>query len=253
MNGRPPFGEQQVNEPAEFKPHARVQTMKFRRTDSPEKGQRELPDLLIRTLTNLENEAFILAPGEVTIFATPGTEQVGILKDGKIQSPELIATVRVVRRTNKKQVGKIDIPRGPIGEGIHELTVTVIPISEEDLVLVLVSDESEAERVHEVRRDFVANISHELKTPIGALSLLSEAVLGAKDDPVAVFKFASRMQSESKRLTDLVQEIIDELKIENVEIEQKKLIVFKHKEKIPLKQFFALYAINKISTIANGS
>ncbi len=189
--------------------------MKFRRTDSPEKGQRELPDLLIQTLTNLENEAFILAPGEVTIFATPGTEQVGILKDGKIQSPELIATVRVVRRTNKKQVGKIDIPRGPIGEGIHELTVTVIPISEEDLVLVLVSDESEAERVHEVRRDFVANISHELKTPIGALSLLSEAVLGAKDDPVAVFKFASRMQSESKRLTDLVQEIINLSKLQD--------------------------------------
>jgi two-component system sensor histidine kinase SenX3 len=69
-------------------------------------------------------------------------------------------------------------------------------------------DESEAQRVHEVRRDFVANISHELKTPIGALSLLSEAVLGAKDDSEAVTKFASRMQIEAKRLTDLVQEII---------------------------------------------
>jgi DNA (cytosine-5)-methyltransferase 1 len=58
--------------------------------------------------------------------------------------------------------------------------------------------------------------------------------------------------TEPTELVDLVQEIIDELKIENVEIEQKKLIVFKHKEKVPLKQFFALYAINKISTIANG-
>ena len=57
---------------------------------------------------------------------------------------------------------------------------------------------------------------------------------------------------EPTELVDLVQEIIDELKIENVEIEQKKLIVFKHKEKVPVKQFFALYAINKISTIANG-
>jgi DNA (cytosine-5)-methyltransferase 1 len=59
--------------------------------------------------------------------------------------------------------------------------------------------------------------------------------------------------TEPTELVDLVQEIIDELKIENVEIEQKKLIVFKHKEKVPLKQFFALYAINKISTIANGN
>ena len=183
--------------------------MKFRRGESPTDSARELPEMLIQTLANLEGEAFIAAPGEIAIFATPGTEQLGILKDGKVQSPELIATIRVVRRTNKKQVGKIDIPRGPIGEGIHELTVTVIPLSEDDLVLILVSDESEAERVHEVRRDFVANISHELKTPIGALLLLSEAVLGAKDDPAAVTKFATRMQTESKRLTDLVQEIIN--------------------------------------------
>jgi two-component system sensor histidine kinase SenX3 len=106
-------------------------------------------------------------------------------------------------------MGQIEIPRGPIGEGRHELTVNVIPLTEDDLVLVLLSDESEAQRVHEVRRDFVANISHELKTPIGALSLLSEAVLGAKNDPEAVEKFANRMQTESKRLTDLVQEIIN--------------------------------------------
>jgi DNA (cytosine-5)-methyltransferase 1 len=66
-------------------------------------------------------------------------------------------------------------------------------------------------------------------------------------------QISSTRHLEPTELVDLVQEIIDELKIENVEIEQKKLIVFKHKEKIPVKQFFALYAINKISTIANGS
>jgi two-component system sensor histidine kinase SenX3 len=114
----------------------------------------------------------------------------------------------VVRRTNAKQTGTIEIARGPIGEGKREITVTVIPLTENELVLVLLRDESEAQRVHDVRRDFVANISHELKTPIGALSLLSEAVLGAKDDSEAVSRFAARMQVESKRLTDLVQEII---------------------------------------------
>jgi two-component system sensor histidine kinase SenX3 len=77
------------------------------------------------------------------------------------------------------------------------------------MVLVLISDQSEARRIDAVRRDFVANVSHELKTPIGALGLLSEAILGAKDQPDAVVKFASRMQIEAKRLTDLVQEIID--------------------------------------------
>ena len=183
--------------------------MKFLRKDVEAQDQRLLPAMLIDTLSQIDGEAIVLAHGEVPIFVTPGIEQIGLLKDGKVQSAELLATVRVVRRKHSRQMGQSEIPRGPIGEGRHELTVNVIPLTEDDLVLVLLSDESEAQRVHEVRRDFVANISHELKTPIGALSLLSEAVLGAKNDPEAVEKFANRMQTESKRLTDLVQEIIN--------------------------------------------
>ena len=74
---------------------------------------------------------------------------------------------------------------------------------------MLVEDRTEAQRVDEVRRDFVANVSHELKTPVGALILLAEAVLGASDDPEAVRRFAGRMQYEASRLSDLVQELID--------------------------------------------
>ncbi|MEI7698078.1 MAG: ATP-binding protein, partial [Actinomycetes bacterium] len=183
--------------------------MKFLRRDLDALDPRALPEMLLETLSLLDGDSMILAPGEIPLFITPGIETLGVLKDERIQSSELLATIRVVRRTHSQQVGKIDFPRGPIGEGKHELTVKVLPLTKDDLVLVLVSDESEAQRVHDVRRDFVANISHELKTPIGALSLLSEAVLGAKDDPEAVVKFATRMQSEAKRLTDLVQEIIN--------------------------------------------
>ena len=183
--------------------------MKFLRKEVEVSDERALPGMLVETLSQLDGEAVVLANGEVPIFTTPGIDQIGLLRDGRIQSTELLATVRVVRRKHTSQTGVIEIPRGPIGEGRHELTVNVIPLTENDLVLVLLRDESEAQRVDEVRRDFVANISHELKTPIGALSLLSEAVLGAKNDPEAVEKFASRMQMESKRLTDLVQEIIN--------------------------------------------
>lgn len=182
--------------------------MKFLRRDLEAPEPRALPEMLLETLNLMDGDSIILAPGEIPLFITPGVETLGILKDGRIQSSELLATVRVVRRTHNQQVGMIEIPRGPIGEGKHELTVKVLPLTKDDLVLVLISDESEAQRVHDVRRDFVANISHELKTPIGALSLLSEAVLGSKDDPESVVKFATRMQSEAKRLTDLVQEII---------------------------------------------
>ena len=181
--------------------------MRLRRSDST--PTRELPEVLLETLTKLDQDVLVLAPGEISTFATEGIEKLGVLKDGRLQSPELIALIRVVRRTGQAQTGKIEIPRGPIGEGMRDLTVKVIALTQSDQILVLISDESEADRVHEVRRDFVANISHELKTPIGALSLLSEAVLSAKSDPEAVTKFATRMQHEARRLTDLVQEIIN--------------------------------------------
>jgi two-component system sensor histidine kinase SenX3 len=81
-------------------------------------------------------------------------------------------------------------------------------------VLLLVDDRTEARRVEDVRRDFVVNVSHELKTPVGGLALLAEAVLEANDDPEAVARFARRMQVESTRLTRLVQEIVDLSRLE---------------------------------------
>jgi two-component system sensor histidine kinase SenX3 len=87
--------------------------------------------------------------------------------------------------------------------------VRVSPFGNQGLIIVLIFDDSEFRRLDSIRRDFVANISHELKTPIGALSILSEAVLGASDDQEAVVRFAGRMQVEAKRLSDLVQEIIN--------------------------------------------
>lgn len=82
-------------------------------------------------------------------------------------------------------------------------------------MLLLVEDLTEARRIEAVRRDFVANVSHELKTPVGALSLLSEAVMDASDDPEAVERFAGRMQIEATRLTNLVQELIDLSRVQN--------------------------------------
>jgi two-component system sensor histidine kinase SenX3 len=76
-------------------------------------------------------------------------------------------------------------------------------------VLVLAEDRTRERRVEHIRRDFVANVSHELKTPVGALNLLAEAVGQAADDPEAVRRFSGRMLVESERLTRLVQQIIE--------------------------------------------
>ena len=184
--------------------------MKFRRQEGENLEAPELlPQVLLKTLQSLESESLIIVPGEQILFQSPGITNFAIVKDERITSEDLMALIRVARRTNETHRSRIEIARGPIGAGKREFEVSVSPLNEEGMVLVLITDQSEARRIDAVRRDFVANVSHELKTPIGALGLLSEAILGAKDQPDAVVKFASRMQIEAKRLTDLVQEIID--------------------------------------------
>ena len=89
-----------------------------------------------------------------------------------------------------------------------DLKATVAPLSAGTYV-VLVEDLAEERRVDAVRRDFVANVSHELKTPVGALALLAEAILSSADDQASVQRFAERMIVESSRLASLINDIIE--------------------------------------------
>jgi two-component system sensor histidine kinase SenX3 len=188
--------------------------MKWRLRQKSEESLPAIPrdevSLEVRQLLDvIDIASIILAPGEVPLYYSPSAVNLGAIRDEKISGEELLSFIRTVRRTGKAQEGLINVALGPIGEGTRRLWVKVTNLGKSGHVLAMLSDESEAERIDAVRRDFVANISHELKTPIGALSLLSEAVLGASEDPEAVKKFASRMQKEAKRLNDLVQEIIN--------------------------------------------
>lgn len=169
----------------------------------------EIPSSLLELLEILDAEYLILAPGEQVLSSSAGTTSLSMIRDGRLISTPLLNLVRAVRRSNVYQEATVELPRGPIGPGTHDLLVRVSPIGDQGLIVALIFDDSEFRRLDAIRRDFVANISHELKTPIGALSILSEAVLGASDDKEAVEKFAGRMQVEAGRLTDLVQEIIN--------------------------------------------
>ena len=177
--------------------------------DSTIDSTKEVSPELASALRANEDESLVIIPGEIVIFQSAGISALGILREGRLESEELLALVRLVRRSQEMKRGNIEIARGPIGEGKRNLRVTASPLVNSGAVVVYINDESEQQRIDAVRRDFVANVSHELKTPIGALMLLSEAVMGAKEDPKEVEKFAGKMQSEAKRLSELVQEIIN--------------------------------------------
>ena len=176
-----------------------------------------IPDLLVKTLNSLDRDSLILDKKGDAIFTTSNIEKLNILKDGKIFIEELLALIRVVRRTGVKQESSFEIPRGPIGEGKREIQVSISILSESGLVLVIIDDEGEKQRIDAVRRDFITNISHELKTPITALSLNSDALLEVKNEPDQVVRFADRIKQQAGRLNDLVQEIINLSKLQDAD------------------------------------
>jgi two-component system sensor histidine kinase SenX3 len=99
------------------------------------------------------------------------------------------------------------------------LRLRALPLIEGDTSLgaaVLVHDVSDLERVESVRRDFVANVSHELKTPIGGLQLLAETLL-AENDPTVIHPLAERLVSEAERLARVVDDLLDLTAIESEE------------------------------------
>ena len=90
----------------------------------------------------------------------------------------------------------------------------------ERYVMLLVDDRTESKKLEETRRDFVANVSHELKTPIGAIGLLAEAIAGANDDPEMVQKFTESLQKETQRLGNLVQELIQLSRVQGAKLSE---------------------------------
>ena len=131
----------------------------------------------------------------------------GLVRGNTVLLPELLDLIAQVRRDGQIRESDIDMPALD-GGFTRTLTARVAPLGAR-LVLALVEDRTRERRVEAVRRDFVANVSHELKTPVGAIRLLAEAVTDAADDPEAVQRFAGRMLTESDRLSKLVQQIIE--------------------------------------------
>ena len=167
----------------------------------------EVPVGVAEVLAVLNSAGVVVGPHDEVLEATTTARTLGLARGTRIGVPQVLDLVRTVRRDQRVTTTELNLARGASASSTY-LTVRVAPL-EDSLILILADDETASRRIEQIRRDFVANVSHELKTPIGAISLLAEAVEDAADDPPAVRKFAGRMGIESARLTDLVAQIID--------------------------------------------
>ena len=167
-----------------------------------------LPDGVDEVIDSLESAGVVIDSSNNVIKASTGALAFGLVWNQALVHQPLVELVDRVRRNGIAVSQEFHLARGPFGEAQLHLLVRVARLGSR-YVLLLADDRTEAHRLDEVRRDFVANVSHELKTPIGAVSLLAEALASAADEPDEVKRFAKRLSQESERLAGITAEIIE--------------------------------------------
>ena len=174
------------------------------RSQQPETDAVEL--LASQLIDVVASAGVILDQSNLVFRASPGAAQLGLIANGKLVHSVLKDLVDDARSKSQPIEIEAEIETGLNRDQtwIHAKAVQF----GDRYVMLLVDDLTEAKKLEDTRRDFVANVSHELKTPIGAISLLAEAITGATDDPAAVTKFAESLQKEAQRLANIVQELI---------------------------------------------
>ena len=183
-------------------------------------------DSRLDDLLDLTDADYILVGADDLVVTCSDTLlNIGLVKNNRVTVESVRKLVRNARTSGEVIESEVAIPRGVIAAGYHERRVRVGKIGTTGEVAALIFDDSEANRLDAVRRDFVANISHELKTPIGGISILAEAISEGSDDPVLVKNFSERMKIEADRLKNLVQEIIDLSRIQNQDAMQNAVIL----------------------------
>lgn len=167
-----------------------------------------VPDGIDQVLDALESAGVVLDPSNNVIKSSPGALSMGLVWNQHLIHPELLELAGRVRRSGDAISEDLVLSRGPFGDASMHFRVRLARLGAR-YVFLLAEDRTEAFRLDEVRRDFVANISHELKTPIASVGLLAEALDQAADEPEQVRRFANRLTTESGRLARLTQEIIE--------------------------------------------
>ena len=162
----------------------------------------DLPEVATAILDEVDTFAVVLDAALVPVYANPTARQERHITDEQLTDPEFLGRVRRVMST-----GIPDTHEPDPGNPSDTVRIHIVRLQRR-FVVILAEDLGEEQRVNAMRRDFIANVSHELKTPIAAIGLLAEAVQQAADEPPVVRDFAKSMVKESRRLGELSRDII---------------------------------------------
>lgn len=152
------------------------------------------------------------------ILSNPAAHEMTIVHDRSI-NPELWRVAEKVFDDKEERIIDHSISKRRTGNRVLQIRALVKPLTliDDRFVIIFATDESEYARMESARRDFVANVSHELKTPVGGIALLAEALLDSPEDPEHVEYFGSRVQKEAYRMADMVNELIALSKLQGAE------------------------------------
>ncbi|HEX3283067.1 MAG TPA: ATP-binding protein [Mycobacterium sp.] len=153
------------------------------------------------------------------VYTNDRAKELGLVRDRLLDDRAWLAAQRTLSSGEDVEVDLSPRRRQPRGRSGLSVRGHVRLLTEEDrrFAVVYVDDQSEHARMEATRRDFVANVSHELKTPVGAMGVLAEALLASADDPDTVRRFADKMVAESKRLANMVGELIELSRLQGAE------------------------------------
>lgn len=180
-------------------------------------GEATFPEGAADVLAVLGKAFVVVDAIDSVVRASPAAYAYGLVRGHTVVHRELLSMTAKVRGNGVVIEKQLELPRGPLGQGTIIVNVRAAMLGEE-YILLLADDRTEITRTERIRNDFVANVSHELKTPVGAISLLAEALEASPDDEDAVRRFAQRMHKESTRLAALVQDIIELSRLQAADI-----------------------------------
>lgn len=166
-----------------------------------------VPDGIIDVLDSMDDAACVVDTSGLVLAASVAATRFGIDVGSTLDNPELRQLVRSVRAAGGTKTESLRITRGGVSLDPRLVSARASVLGAR-MALLIIRDVTEQERLDQMRRDFVANTSHELKTPVGAVSLLAEAIESAADDPPQVRIFAARISAEAGRLAQLTGRIM---------------------------------------------